>query len=493
MEKIRSRFATKEELLEDRSIKKIDIENLEESGIPVGFENGNFYIDTGCSHTLVIGSTGSGKTQAITLPLLKSCILAEESFATIDVKGELFEQLGSSLEERGYKNIVIDFNDNNLGNKWNPFTLIKHFYNNGNKRKANIMLRQIANQIFRSENANVDPFWENSAANYFLGLANILLELDVDFTFKDIYYLSEIGNTKDSFLKKYYTDNTNVDSYIFIKSIIDAPNETKGSIISVFNAKMNRYIIDEGLMDLISTTDFDLIGSDFNKTAIFIVLPEFESYSSMYTILLRQIYEKVITEKDNKRFNGRFSFMLDDYFKCSPIDNLDILLSSSRGRNIRFTICHQSLEELYEMYGREVGEKIKYQFYNILYLLSNSIETLTELSEYCGKDYENDRNLITVEELRTLKNWQALLIRVRQYPFITYLNPDYKNDWNFEVKDVNIEVGSEPFRRTMEELKEIIFTKVGYKKDDKSFDVDDLVKKIDDKIKELEELEKTEK
>lgn len=494
-----SRFATKEEILNDHFITIFDpnAKNVK-SGIPVGSEDDKLYIDTGITHSLVIGSTGSGKTQSTVLPLLKSCILANESFLAIDVKGELYARVGGKLKENDYKTIVIDFNNTNRGNHWNPFTLIRYFYNNDNKRKANSMLRLMANQIFSSEKSQ-DPFWTNNATDYFLGLANILLELGIkDFTLKDLYYLSEYGTKKENgttFFKKYYAENPGIDSSIFIESILNAPMETMGSIISVFSEKVKKFILDEGLMELMSITDFDITESDFNKTAIFVVLPEFENYKEIYTIFLRQIYEKVINEKDNERMTSCMTFILDDYFKCSPIENLELLLPASRSREIRFVVLLQSIEEIYEMYGKEIGEKVKYQFGNLIYLLSNSLVTLEEISNYCGKDYDANRNLITVEELRTMKQWEAILIKTRQYPFKTYLSPDYKNDWNFDLKDVTIEMHTMNNCRKYDEFVSLL-NKVYSKKEVKNKYIptpnvgkklDDLINKIDSKIAELED------
>ena len=51
---------------------KFDIrEDIKRSGIPVVYENNNCYVTRNDAHTLVVGSTGSGKTQSIIFPLLK--------------------------------------------------------------------------------------------------------------------------------------------------------------------------------------------------------------------------------------------------------------------------------------------------------------------------------------------------------------------------------------------------------------------------------------
>ena len=65
-----SRWTTKEEL--KKYLTKITKNTkLEESGIPMLYDKDGMYIDSIDAHTMVIGTTGSGKSQAISLPQIK--------------------------------------------------------------------------------------------------------------------------------------------------------------------------------------------------------------------------------------------------------------------------------------------------------------------------------------------------------------------------------------------------------------------------------------
>lgn len=479
-----SRFATKEEIINGRNICKIDFNNVVASGLPIYYDN-DYYMDTSSIHNLVIGSTGSGKTQSVVIPMVKSSILAKETFVLVDVKGEIYNLVSKKLEEEKYNTIVIDFNDSLVGNSWNPFTLITDYYKKNNKRKVNTLLRQMAKQIFDSRNINGDPFWNNSAEDYFIGLANILLELKKDnITLLDIYYLSEYISKNKNFYANYFLEK-NKESEVFLSLVSSAPNETRDSIISVFKEKLNKFIVDSNLMNLLQKTDFDLVNSNFEKTAIFLILPEYEEFSEIYTILIRQLYDKIVTEIDNKKLDKKVNFIMDDFYKCSPIDNLDLILAASRSRNIRFTILLQSLEQLTEMYGKEIGNKVKYQFGNILYLLSNSLDTLEEISNYCGKNYEVGHNLITVEELRTLKQWECIFISLRNYPFKGMLQPDYKINWNFQEGKADLKARNSNELSIYQDIDKFIHDTTNIPN---NIDVNDLIKRIDDKISELENI-----
>ena len=81
-----SRWAT------DNEIKEITVpinkkSDIKKSGIELMHDKKNIYIKDDEAHTIVIGATGSGKTQTFLLPQLELAIKAEESFIVHDVKG----------------------------------------------------------------------------------------------------------------------------------------------------------------------------------------------------------------------------------------------------------------------------------------------------------------------------------------------------------------------------------------------------------------------
>ena len=107
-------------------------EVLDESGFPMIYDNNNFYINTHDGHNLVIGSTGSGKSQTVILPMARLSIKAGESFVIHDISGEAYNALSGMLDDNGYKVIAIDFKEAKYGNNWNPLTLPYSLYKNNN-------------------------------------------------------------------------------------------------------------------------------------------------------------------------------------------------------------------------------------------------------------------------------------------------------------------------------------------------------------------------
>ncbi len=74
------------------------------------------------SHALVIGTTGTGKTQLLADPSIRILAHSKEkpSLVMTDPKGELYEDNAEILKQEGYKIIVLNLNDPYSSSKWNP-------------------------------------------------------------------------------------------------------------------------------------------------------------------------------------------------------------------------------------------------------------------------------------------------------------------------------------------------------------------------------------
>ena len=77
-------------------------------------------------HSLIIGSTGSGKTTTFVSPMIQliGSSGAGSSMVVTDPKGELFSMHSKHLKERGYDVKVIDLRDTYSSYRWNPLDMI---------------------------------------------------------------------------------------------------------------------------------------------------------------------------------------------------------------------------------------------------------------------------------------------------------------------------------------------------------------------------------
>ena len=77
-------------------------------------------------HSLIIGSTGSGKTTTFVSPMIQllAASAAGSSMIVTDPKGELFSLHSKYLVSRGYDVKVIDLRDTYSSYRWNPLDMI---------------------------------------------------------------------------------------------------------------------------------------------------------------------------------------------------------------------------------------------------------------------------------------------------------------------------------------------------------------------------------
>ena len=150
-----SKLMDDKEMKSDYGIKKIRLkdEDYEAGGIP--FINDGEYAwvdDSGQPHSLIMGASGSGKTQCMMFPLLKILARHGESVIVTDPKGELYEECGKMLQEKGYRIILLNFRDPKEGAAWNPFSYPYRIYKEGKVDNANELLQDLASNILIDPN-----------------------------------------------------------------------------------------------------------------------------------------------------------------------------------------------------------------------------------------------------------------------------------------------------------------------------------------------------
>lgn len=445
-----SRWAKENEIKEDKGIVKVDplLNDVEAAGIPLINNGKNLWVDDGEYHNLVIGATGSGKSETIVKPMVKLLAKHGESMVITDPKGELYIDSAEYLRKRGYNIILLNFRDPQNGNAWNPLTLPYQYYCEGNKDKSTELLDDVALNILSDPNGKSDPFWEKSAADYFSGLALGLFEdaKEEQINLNSINFMSTIGEEKfppSNFAKEYFTlKGESSNAYIFASNTINSPNETKGGILSVFRQKIRLFSSRENLSEMLSYTDFDMKAIGDKKTAVFIIIhDEKTTYHSLATIFIKQCYETLVdvAQKNGGKLPIRTNFILDEFANMPQLKDVTTMVTAARSRAIRFTFIIQNFAQLKQVYGPENAETIKGNCGNLVYLISTELAALEEISKMCGevKSSEKDKTastpLVTVTDLQKLKLFEAIIIRWRLSPFKTKYTPNFEMEWGFDI------------------------------------------------------------
>ena len=441
-EKGYSRWCTDKEMKKQLKVVLPNAETSDIAGIPLINDGKKIWVDGGEYHNLIIGSTGSGKTEMIVQPMVKLLAKKGESMIITDPKGEIYEMNANELRERGYNIVLLNFRNPQNGNCWNPLTLPYELHKNGNQDKSIELLEDLALNILYDESSKgQDPFWEKTSADYFTGLALALFDdaKEDEINLNSINLMTtagedKIGNT--TYIKEYFSDKDQASSaYINVASTIMAPNDTKSSILSVFKQKIKLFSSRENLSEMLSHSDFDMEDIGRKKTAVFIVVQdEKKTYHSLVTIFLKQCYETLIrvAQETGGKLPYKTNFILDEFANMPPLKDVTTMVTAARSRRIRFTFIIQNFAQLHEVYGKENGETIKGNCGNIVYLISSELGALEEISKLCGevKSKEKDKTastpLVTVSDLQRLPFGTMIVLRLREWPFKTKMTPNFK-------------------------------------------------------------------
>lgn len=441
-----SRWLKEKEMKKASKVFRVGVkdETASAGGIVLINDGKNMWVDDSEFHTLVIGVTGSGKTSAVVDPLTYSLVKHGESMVFTDPKGEIYKDHAELLKARGYKIVVLNFRDPQMGNAWNPLTLPYKLYKEGNVDKAIELVDDVANNIVKDKQAQ-DPFWQNSSADYFAGCALGLLEdaKEEEVNLNSIGYMTTVGEEKfgagSTYIKEYFTMKGEQSSaYTFASNTINSPTETKGGILSTFRQKIRIFSSRENLSEMLSYSDFNMRDIGKEKTAVFMIIhDEKTTYHALATIFIKQCYETLISvaQENGGKLPVRTNFILDEFANMPALKDVTTMVTAARSRLIRFTFIIQNFAQLNDVYGKDDAETIRSNCGNLIYILTTELAALEEISKLCGevKSKKDDKTeshpLVTISDLQKMKMNEVIILRNRQHPFKTQLVQAYTVDW----------------------------------------------------------------
>ena len=459
-----SRWATKKEIKKNYKTWTID-SKLKSGGIPVTYMDGKYYYSDKFDHTLIIGSTGSGKTISCILPLIFNLANAGESMVINDTKGELYSYTADYLKKHGYQIRIINLRDALASDGWNPLHLPYKYYKKNNIDEAGDMIENFSKSLCKNLSSK-DMYWEKSANAVLNALCYALIEdapSESQVNLYSIYNLLVEHGTKtiDRFnsLDLYFQQKPfgSLSKMSYATGSF-AKGETRATLFSVL-ATVIKMFSDTGIANLTSRTDFELDDIGKKKTAVFLIIPdEKESRHELASLFIDQCYQALVNTAQNMKDGKmpvRVNFILDEFANMPPISSISNKITVSRSRNIRFYLVIQDFDQIKETYKDSAGT-IKSNCTNWIYLLTCDNETAKEISNRLGKytissnriststrleqlDYNisNDKSLIGREllmpdELMRFKLGEGLFMATRQYPIKSNFIPI--SNYGFKIK-----------------------------------------------------------
>lgn len=338
---------------------------------------------------LIIGKKNTGKTQYILFNELEHAIEKGENLCIFNTRDEYFKTYKQELINNNYNVYTLNLNDTTKSNGFNPLMLPYKLYLEHKLDESISLINNMGLELFKEDNPSVDPFWSNMASNYFAGLVMILFKEGnkEQINLGSIQTIMNLGEKKindKTYLQTYLekidvTDNI----YTLLSGTVFAPNETRGSIISVAKQRLNLLLLREQLLNLLCIDEIDLYNIK-EKTAFIIIA---DKILDLVNIFLDQLINIKVP----------FTYILDNFDSLKAILGLENLLNNaSYYKNKVFASAHNE-DMIIEKYGKFILDKFD--------CVINLNKDNRIINNYNKKDLGNDC----------------------EYPILNMIKPEYLN------------------------------------------------------------------
>lgn len=496
-----SRWQTEKERDISNTVWKYEKEIIKTGGIVLGadLEKKKVWLVSEDEHTLIIGTTGSGKTRRVIYPGIWVLAKAGESFIATDPKGELYAATKKFLEAQGYEVIMLDFRKpKSSTHHWNPMKAVIDALKENDESKASESAWNIANMIVYQKERTGDPVWATGAESV---IASLILYVAMESKKDSEKHMASVFQMLVEYgvVKKRDIGDGTMEEYVPLLELIESlerghiaklafatagmsPEKMRGSFFASVAADL-RLFADPSISYMTSFQDHDLKQPGEKKTATFLIIPdEVKTRHFLATLYIDQTYFELVTLA-NSSPGGRVpintSFLLDEFGNMPRISDFDTKVTVSRSRGVRYNIVVQGLDQIKEKYGK-LTTTITGNCRVWLYLLTGDYETAEIISKKLGtytiatdgysattrtKDSSSSysenlakRDLLTPDEVMRFPDYEAIVLRQRQNP-IRVPTPDiskYPIEFipiergDSESKDISFDV-FDPFKSRWEE------------------------------------------
>mgnify|MGYP000782699382 FL=1 len=297
-----------------------------------------------------IGSSGSGKTRFWLTPQL---LQAHSSYVVVDPKGSVLGQVGTFLQNRGYKIKVFNSIDFSKSMHYNPLSYIRN--------EADIL--KFVNALIsntKGEGKEGDPFWQKSETLLYCALIAYIIfegpEEDRNMnTLVDMISGMEVKEDDDEFmnavdymfkgLEKRKPDCFAVKQY---KKYKLASGKTAKSILISCGARLAPFDIPQ-LREIMSYDELELDRMGDRRTATFFCISDTDStYNFLVALAFSQMFNLLCERADNVhggRLPHHVRVLWDEAANTGQVPQLEKLVAVIRSREISLTLFYQQMAQ----------------------------------------------------------------------------------------------------------------------------------------------------
>lgn len=319
--------------------------------------------------TLVVGASGSGKTQNFAKPavLNRGLSLHEQSFVITDKNGEILKTCAPVLKADGYDVMYLNLTKSSLDGidaracHYNPFAHIQTnyglsfavdaFYNviTDENEKHSLWTdveKHLLTALLEAMRIMNLADW-NSAGNLFLQVAEFLKAAPEHAENK----LAEIDSLFEKIGEINFSCTAKKEYNIFSDS---TPAHVKDTILLSLSSRLSVFESDF-CKNLMSDDNIDFSALNNGKTAFFIIISPDSRYTFFTPMLLHQLF-MFFLKSPSPEHPARF--ILDNFADIGYISGLFTCMGISE--RFKIDILAQSVSQICTLYGRSISELRKY-------------------------------------------------------------------------------------------------------------------------------------
>lgn len=400
----------------------------------------------------VIAPTGSGKTSSYFYPNLLDTNL-KGSIIVVDPKGELYRDTSHFQKEVCGRRVL----------RFSPLEPQQSEYYNLLEQCVDATeVCQLASTLLLNGALSVElQSGKQTGGVEWIQMAEPLLSAALLFVkelpspFNTIEYaFKTIINTNSEELDGILGNSENEDvvtQYNIFKTVATSQN-TSGSI-KVTLASNLKLFTDRNINYISSKTTFTAKELRETPTVLYITFPERKcNYLAPFIApFFSQIIDKLV---DNYSYKSEpIHLLFDEFGNIGMINNMSVNCATVRSRKISFSVCLQSITQLFQVYGRDNAKAILNNLKTKIVLSGLSdVDTLTYIEKLLGTTEINSisrsekneteskvtRNVLNIDEIRRLEDEKVLIIMSNKQPVIDEQCIYYKNnDYISKIKKVN--------------------------------------------------------
>ena len=393
------------------------------------------------ANNLIIGAPGTGKSRGFVIPNL--CEANNESLLVLDPKGELYSITHEMMEYKGYKVQVLDF-DNPMKSQifYNPLSFIK---------TQNDVIKFSRIMVADQRNNCRDSFWPLTAEILCNALTSYLVSYrpEAQQNMKSIEKLLRVAipsdvnpqeKTKlDKILENIPDNNPWCRSQYEL--IRNAADRTLKSIVISLAAEFCGLLTPE-IIKLTSRNTLNTQSFCDEKTILYVKCSDTDrSKDKLVSIFFSQFLHEIYSIADNspsRSLSRPVHIILDDMGANLKIPSLDCMISTSRGRDISFSIILQSFGQLKKNY--EDYTSIVSSCNNLVFLGSNDVETCNDIATRLNRPLNDvlykSKNEIYVFKQGDRKPIITKVYDLTKHPRYNELSSPYTSPMKNELREV---------------------------------------------------------